>query len=177
VEEAHRQISRARNTGARRARADYLLFVDADTWPPRELIAAAFALLDSGACGGGALVAFEHIPNRPYGWGIAFWNILSLRLRWAAGCFVFARRDAFEAVGGFDERLYAGDELGLSRALRRWGRGRGRDFVIIATPPALTSARKAQWFGPWQHVLTLLLALFPRALRSRRLMWFWYRRP
>lgn len=177
MHEPHRQISRARNTGARGSRGDYLLFVDADTWPPRELVAKALALLDAGACGGGALVALESTPNRPYRWGVGLWNGLARRLGWAAGCFVFVRRDAFEAIGGFDERLYAGDELSLSRALRRWGRRRGREFVIVPAPPVLTSARKAQWFGPWQHLLTLLLALFPPALRSRRLMWFWYRRP
>lgn len=177
VHEPHRQISRARNSGARESRGDYLLFVDADTWPPHELIANALAVLDGGGCGGGALVALEHIPNRPYRWGVGLWNTLSRRLRWAAGCFVFVRRDAFEAVGGFDERLYAGDELVLSRALHRWGRARKREFVIIEAPLVLTSARKAEWFGPWQHLVTLLLALFPPALRSRRLMWFWYRRP
>lgn len=177
VHEPHRQISRARNVGARAARGDYLLFVDADTWPPHGLVANALALLDEGACGGGALVAFECTPNRPYRWGVGLWNGLSRRLRWAAGCFVFARRDAFEAVGGFDERLYAGDEIGLSRALRRWGRSQGREFVIIEQPAVITSARKAHWFGPWQHLLTLLIALFPPALRWRRLMWFWYRRP
>jgi glycosyltransferase involved in cell wall biosynthesis len=177
VHEAHRQISRARNTGARAGQGDYLLFVDADTWPSRELVANALALLDAGVCGGGALVAFDEAPNRPYRWGVDLWNGLSRRLRWAAGCFVFARRDAFEAVGGFDDRLYAGDEVALSRALRRWGGACRREFVIISAHPVVTSARKAQWFGPWQHLLALLLALFPPALRSRRLMWFWYRRP
>ncbi len=177
VFEPHRQISRARNAGARRARGDYLLFVDADTRPACGVVERALEQLDAGACGGGALVTFDASPNRLYRRGLGLWNRVSRRLRWAAGCFVFARRDAFEAVGGFDERLYAGDEVRFSRALRRWGRSRGRAFVILEQPPVVTSARKAEWFGPLQHLLMLLIALFPLALRSRRLMWFWYRRP
>ena len=42
--------------------------------------------------------------------------------RWAAGCFVFCTRAAFEAAGGFDERYYASEEIHLSRALKRQGR-------------------------------------------------------
>lgn len=178
VPEPHRQIGRARNTGARATTGPYLLFVDADTWPSAELLGVALAHLDAGACGGGALVAMERLPNRVYRHGLRLWNTLAARLSLAAGCFVFVRRDAFEAVGGFDERLYAGDEVLLSRRLRRWGRARGRAFVIIDQPPVRTSARKAAWFTPGQHLLTILLVLlWPPALRSRRLMWFWYTRP
>src|SRR5215467_12620672 len=39
--------------------------------------------------------------------------------RLAAGCYLFCRRDDFLAVGGFDEQLYAAEELALSRALGR----------------------------------------------------------
>ena len=37
-------------------------------------------------------------------------------LKWAAGCFIYARRPAFETVGGFDETLYAGEEIVLPQA-------------------------------------------------------------
>jgi hypothetical protein len=41
-----------------------------------------------------------------------------------------------------------------------------------------TSARKAHWFSPTQHLLTMAMVLLcPPVMRSRRLMWFWYRRP
>ena len=178
VYEPHRQISRARNTGAAHTTGEWLLFVDADTWPSRALLESALRNLDEGACGGGALVAMDALPNRVYRWGVLAWNRLSRWLTLAAGCFVFVRRDAFETIGGFDTRYYAGDEVILSRRLRRWGRTHGRAFTIIEDPPVATSARKAVWFSPAQHLLTVLMVvLFPPVMRSRRLMWFWYRRP
>lgn len=178
VAEPHRQIGRARNTGAAHTDGDWLLFVDADTWPTAELLRLALGHLGAGACGGGALVAMDALPHRVYRAGLALWNRLAARLQLAAGCFVFVRRDAFDAVGGFDTRYYAGDEVLLSRRLRRWGRANGRAFVVIREPRVLTSARKAYWFSPAQHVLvTLMVVLCPPVMRSRRLMWFWYRRP
>lgn len=178
VTEAHRQISRARNTGAAAAHADWLLFVDADTWPSVALLGATVERLAAGASGGGALVAMAHPPNRVYRFGLALWNRVAARYSLAAGCFVFARRDAFETVGGFDERLYAGDEVFLSRRLRHWGDPRGRPFALLRNPPVLTSTRKADWFSPGQHLLTMaMVVLCPPVLRSRRLLGFWYRRP
>ena len=178
VHEPWRQISRARNTGVNHAVGEWLLFVDADTWPSRVLLESALRYLDEGACGGGALVAMDALPNRVYRWGVVVWNRLARWLTLAAGCFVFVRRDAFEAIGGFDTRYYAGDEVILSRRLRRWGRAHGRSFVLIEEPPVATSARKAAWFSPTQHLVTVLMVvLFPPVMRSRRLMWFWYRRP
>ncbi|WP_018868552.1 MULTISPECIES: glycosyltransferase [unclassified Thioalkalivibrio] len=178
VFEPARQISRSRNAGARAACGDYLLFVDADTWPDADLIRATLTALDSGeVCGGGARVAFDHLTHRIYRWGAAAWNTLSARLGIAAGCYVFCTREAFEAVGGFSERVYAGEEVILSRAMARWGRHHGQRFRMLDTP-VLTSGRKADWFSPAQHILVVFQALLlPWSLRSRRLAWFWYTRP
>lgn len=178
VHEPHRQISRARNTGARHTAGDYLLFVDADTWPDTTLLGRTLAELERGACGGGARVAMELPRHWVYRRGLALWNRLAARWSLAAGCFLFARRDAFEAVGGFDQRYYAGDEVLISRRLRRWGRARNRPFVVIEDPPVPSSARKARWYGPSRHLLTMaMVVLCPPLLRSRRALWFWYRRP
>jgi glycosyltransferase involved in cell wall biosynthesis len=174
------QISRARNTGARAARGRLLVFVDADTLVPREVLACALQALRSDAvCGGGAAVRFDHErPDSFLARAVRGWNRLSRRHRLAAGSFLFATREAFEAAGGFSEDVYASEEIWLSRAISRWGRERGLDFVILEDPPVVTSNRKTEWFSTGAVLGTiLLLVVFPLAVRSRRLCWLWYRRP
>jgi glycosyltransferase involved in cell wall biosynthesis len=173
------QISRARNTGAREARGRFLLFVDADTEIPSDLLQAALERLSSGqVCGGGATVAMEGVgPGLPSRM-VSLWNALSRARHLAAGSFVFVLREAFDAVGGFSEAVYASEEIWLSRAVRRWGRPRGLRFEIIASPPVITSGRKAQWYPtPVLLSVALLIMLLPFLLRSRRFCWLWYRRP
>jgi glycosyltransferase involved in cell wall biosynthesis len=179
VLEPERQISRVRNTGARAARGHMLVFVDADTWPSAELLRASVSAMASGeVCGGGAQVSFDALDNAIYRAGLRLWNGLARRLNLAAGCFIFSTRAAFHDVGGFSEQVYAGEEVLFSRRMARWGRQNGQRFRVLPAPPVLTSGRKAVWFSPWQHLgLIMTLAVFPFALRFRRMCGFWYRRP
>jgi hypothetical protein len=109
---------------------------------------------------------------------VAGWNALSRRFCLAAGSFLFVRREAFRAVGGFSERVYASEEIWLSRALKRWGRARGLDFVILEGHSLVTSGRKGQWYPtPLIFVTALLMLLCPFLLRFRAFCWVWYRRP
>ncbi len=179
VFEGHNQIARARNTGARATAADALLFVDADTRVAPALVQAAAARLRSGqVAGGGASIAFEG-PVPPLARQcVASWNWLARQLSLAAGSFVYIRRDAFEAIGGFSEKVYAGEEIHLSRALKRWARRHGMRMEILAAPPVRTSSRKFTWHGAWRvAALHTLLAVFPFLLSSRRVCAFWYARP
>jgi len=88
----------------------------------------------------------------------------------AAGCFLFCTRQAFDAVGGFDERLFAAEEAVLSRALRRRGR-----FVLLRTA-VMTSARKLRAHSAREVMGTLLrLAITgPKAVRQRNGLELWY---
>jgi glycosyltransferase involved in cell wall biosynthesis len=179
VSEAVNHISRARNAGALAARGRYLVFVDADTLVPPALLNAALDALASGRiCGGGATVTMHPVPTGVGLKLVELWNAFSKRVRLAAGSFLFVRRDAFDAVGGFSLKVYASEELWLSRSVKRWGAQRGLDFVILEAPSVITSARKTEWYSESTLFLTvLLLFVFPFALRSRTLCWIWYRRP
>ena len=181
VFEPHRQIARSRNAGARAATGRYLFFVDADVLVPPRLIPRSLELLDAGGvCGGGAEVTSA--PGTPPDVArlAQFWNRLARTMHCACGAYLFCRRDAFEAVGGFDERLYAAEEIRLSQRLKQWGRRHGQAFRLVAEPLDITdsSVRKVQWFGRGGMVLVCLpLLLCPLLLRTRWACGLWYRRP
>ncbi len=172
------QISRARNAGAAAARGRYFIFIDADTTAPAELIEAVLAALDSGAvCGGGARIGTSEPLPPMVRRSLDSWNWLSQRRRWAAGSFVYCHRDAWDAVGGFSDKVYAAEEIYFSKAMNRWARKHGQEFRIL--PIAVdTSMRKMQWYT-FRHLLSrlILLAIFPWLNRSRRFCRIWYERP
>lgn len=177
VEEPERQIARARNRGARAASGRFLIFVDADTMvSPRLIARTAERLRSGGVVGGGALVRSDQ-SDATMKFGLRIWNTISRRFRLAAGSFLFARRDVFDSVGGFNENLYASEELDLSMRLKRRGRRLGLSFEIIEEC-VVTSARKTSWYSNGQLLVRFLLVLFmPWAVYYRSLCGFWYDRP
>lgn len=172
------QIARARNAGAKGAPTQFLVFVDADTRISGRLLEASLNQMKKGDVGGGSVIRFEGEINWVGRLGISLWERLSKITQTAAGSFIFCRRDAFEAIGGFDVKFFAGEEIGFSRRLKKWGREEKRDFKILTDSPAQTSARKLQWYsGPKILGWMIFMMLFPVAVRWRRLCGFWYRRP
>lgn len=179
VFEPHNQIARARNAGAENTAAEWLVFVDADTRVPAETLRQALdALASDSVAAGGARVAMDCEVTPTVARIVRLWDRVSTILSYAAGSFFFARRDAFEAGGGFDESVYAGEEIWLARRIKAWAKKRELAFLILADPPVVTSGRKSDWFSTQEFLAQLaILFLVPWAARSRRLCSMWYRRP
>ena len=165
-----RHIAAVRNAGARAAGGEILIFVDADTIVTEAVLRAAVLALNEGAVGGGASVHLDQRLPLLTRMCVATFLILYRFGGWATGCFVFVRRDAFEAVGGFDEQYFAGEEWFLSRALKRRGR-----FVLLREP-VITSARKVQQHtNRWLFRTLIRLSLKgPKGMRTREGLEFWY---
>jgi GT2 family glycosyltransferase len=170
VRVAHRQIAATRNSGARTAEGDRLVFVDADTLVDAAVVHAALRAMRDGAVGGGAAARFEgRVPV--YARVLLVVIVWLFRVcGWAAGCFVFCTRPAFEAAGGFDETLYASEEIAFSAALKRQGR-----FVVLRQA-VTTSGRRLRAYSAWEllHLLAKLAVRGPSLLRSRQGVQIWY---
>ena len=170
------QISRARNAGAARAQGDWLVFVDADSWPTRELFDEAAQAIEQGDClAGGAAVRYDttrldvRIP-------LAIWNALSRLMKWAAGSFIFCEAAAFREVGGFSQALYAAEEVELFRRLKRFARAKGKRIVMLQRHPILSSSRKIRLYR-WSEMGLVFWRLFVtrgESLRNREDCLPWY---
>ena len=179
VFEEHRQISRARNSGAKEALGKYFIFVDSDTIISQTLLKKTLNTLNSGKyCGGGTIVEFDGHLDFIAKCTLKFWVFLSRTFKWACGAYVFCTRETFIETGGFDERFYASEEIHISRALRRWGRKKGKRFVILEEP-IITSNRKLKWYTKRELLimnLGMLLSLKPFQNRNTCYK-MWYKHP
>ena len=169
------QIGRARNSGASRATGDWLLFVDADSFPTHALLADLVRAIAGGRClAGGSTIAVDGpAPARAV---IGWWNLISRTMKWAAGSFIFCEASAFRRIGGFSAELYASEEVDLFRRLKRLARASGKEIVILRRHPMQTSARKLRLYsvGEWLvfYLRTILSA--GRTLRSAKDAHIWY---
>lgn len=170
------QIARARNRGASVATGEWLFFVDADSYPSRELLADAAAQITSGRCvGGGATVVLDEPTLRLRFW-CGLWNWISRLTRWPAGSFVFCEAAAFRRLGGFSAQLFVAEEIEFGRRLKRLARDTGRTVVILCRHPLTTSARKARLYSQAEMARFLLRSVVARGttFRDRAACWPWY---
>jgi glycosyltransferase involved in cell wall biosynthesis len=166
-----RHIAAARNAGARAARGDVFFFVDADTFISPAHVTGARAALAAGCAGGSARVTTDgSVPL----WGRVFVHVFSAfyftAANLGAGAFLFTTRENFEATGGFDEQLFAGEEIYFTMALKKQGR-----FKLLREP-IVTSGRKLRMHSA-RHILGRTVGIIlrgKRGVRSRDKLDLWY---
>ena len=176
VHEPVQLIARARNAGARRASGDVLVFVDADVIvPPEFLIRIHAAMSDPGCIGGGVETAWRarRLSVRLY---LGAWWLLVRLTGMVLGAAQFARRDAFEAAGGYDERTWIGEDVDFVWRLGRLGKKTGRRIRRIRKPPVRPSCRRFDQWPLWK-ILIWTNPLFIAVFRRWKAVWSgWYSR-
>jgi glycosyltransferase involved in cell wall biosynthesis len=153
-----RKISAVRNAGAAVATGDILFFIDADTQANEPAIRAALVALEAGAAGGGCVPEF--VGHIPFWARIIIWFAVTIarRIRLVGGCFQFCTREAFKAIGGFNEDLRAGEDMAFCQAIKKVGR------FVVPGPTVVTSARKLNVVSPGEisRLLVMILIHGPR---------------
>lgn len=170
------QIGRARNRGATAASGEWLVFIDADTHPSAGLFGEVADVIRSGkVLAGGCTIRLDE-----HHWiGSALtrsWNGLSRLTGWAAGSFIYCEARAFRHVGGFNQDLFASEEIDLFKRLKKLARTEGRAIQILHRHPVVTSARKLHLYSRLEHLRFFTRCLLKPAstLRQRDSCPTWY---
>jgi glycosyltransferase involved in cell wall biosynthesis len=148
--------AKGRNEGAKIARGDKFLFMDADNvylpesflknlleeFEKRNLAVASFPIFPQGN-------GFDKFAYRLYN----VWVNLSQRFSaWATNS-VLVKREVFEKVGGFDEEIKIGEDHYFAKMARKFGK-----FGFIKTEPVLTSPRRLERDGRLKTYFKYILA-------------------
>ncbi len=140
VREERRQISRVRNTGAQAASGEILITCDADSHPDERIFVEIDRRMSGTTFAGGVTI-----------WGrdmrLSYWPIflllnLVILIRRCPGGLFFLRREDFLAMGGFNEELYALEDVEFSFRLKKAASDRQKRISILASTPIRTSTRK-----------------------------------
>jgi len=163
-----RHIAAARIAGAKKSGGDLLVFVDADTLVSAAVLRAALQAVAAGAVGGGARARFN-------GWVPVYGRVLERSWGWiqnlavlASGGFIFCTRQAFDAIGGFDETVYIAEDVISSRQLKRLGK-----FVIVPEV-VVTSGRTVRAHRAFDalRILAAFVLHGPASFTYRQATWY-----
>lgn len=179
VFEPHNQIARARNTAARAAVGKWFIFLDGDSFVSGKLLRETIDCFESGVvCAGGAVLRFDREAIHAFPAFMTWlWNKISALFQLAAGSYLFCYGIAWSEVGGFDEEIYAGEELFFSQSLKQWAKVHKLKFRVVTNAAITTSARKLDWHSPAHLFLTVLRMARPGSLKNREMCDLWYKRP
>jgi glycosyltransferase involved in cell wall biosynthesis len=173
ISEQRRCIATVRNRGVEAARGEFLAFVDADSRASVNSLERIWRTLSAGKCAGGGV---KILPDKWTLSVIPFYGLgpaMQLLLGISAGM-IFATREAFDAVGGFDEALYAAEDLEFVRAIKAWGRKCGKKFANLTDVHIKTSTRKFTKASFRDWLIFPRYMLNPASVRRIENCRFWY---
>ena len=173
--ERQHNVARVRNTGAKLSRGETIVFVDADTVVPDNLLSRIVDAMSDATCFGGAVDISHRPANLAVKIYLQLWRIIGKSLGMAQGATQFFRTDVFVMLKGYDETLFMGEDVDLYWRLKRFAKRQGGSVSFIDDIRVVPSTRRFDQWGIWR-TLIWTNPLFILLFRRRRSAWHgWYR--
>lgn len=157
-----RCLGAIRNRGVNASKGEIVITCDADSRLHVSTIARVLDALEKGAVGGGARIVFDRRSLGIRATELIF-NVIFACTGLPCGAF-WTTREAYDAVGGFDETLPMAEDVDFAKRLRAFGKTLGKPYQLLRGAPLSTSSRKFDHFGDWSFFGMMLF----EPLRIRR---------
>lgn len=145
VKESIRRISDVRNTGAKIAQGEWLIFIDADSYPKPGAVNEVIEIIEKGnsiGCGTTIIVEDGTLFNKLR---MERLNPFFRLLKICGGAFIACDHEAYKSIDGFNTHLYAYEDIDFVLRLKKHGRKLGKNFPVLYNHPVITSGRRGDY--------------------------------
>ena len=154
ITESIKNIGAIRNTGAKTANGGVFIFFDADTFIPLNLLTVIDEKMRDPKCFGGAVEVDYGDFER---WWLRFmksaWKFWGPVFNMKQGAAQFFKRPVFEKIGGYDERIFLGEDIDIYWRLTKYAKQNDGTLSFIENPKVVTSPRRFDKMSLWDTMV------------------------
>src|SRR5437016_6927745 len=148
--EALHNVARVRNTAAKLSNGETIIFVDAYTVVPENLLSRIFDAMSDDTCFGGAVDPDYRPMKTTVKAYLQIWRIIGKSAGMAQGATQFCRKDVFFKLKGYDETLFMGEDVDLYWRLKKFARRQNGSVVFIEDIRVVPSTRRFDQWRLWR---------------------------
>jgi cellulose synthase/poly-beta-1,6-N-acetylglucosamine synthase-like glycosyltransferase len=173
--EKEHNIAKVRNTGAKSATGEVLIFIDADTLIPEILFQKIADVMTNEKCFGGAVaVDYEQFKRKWMKYYLLGWQFWGTLFNMKQGAAQFCRKSIFIELQGFDESIFVGEDVMFYWKLSKFTRQDGGFLHFIENPKVVTSSRRFDKMSLWKTFLLTHPVFILLTLRKKSFWKDWY---